>query len=456
MISGFQKEETMDKATTNLTIKTIQKSLDNFIQSSLHKFFFVDPWKELYDNVGQYSHFVISNKSTIPDLIIYNKTFNKNECFVGVNNKKMNKFPRKRFILRPKYRKEYNPQDTLCDKEMITQTFKVIHKGERDDSYESELIKEQLKRYQIVSCKSNDDIISNKDLRDERVVVNCESVEGDKLLDKLEEMLNKGNNNKIQQQIKQEEVCDVNDFFNKYDCKGNTIPQIEIQVQHEHKQTNQQHINTNIITNYDLPSQQYATTQSNSNTTNQTIYQPYQQHIQPQSPFPNMNILSLHSKQYQTQSNMNTLTIETKDDLALIQKNKTNYGMIELFGTEKDEENEDDPMMNDFHTDYSLINPIVFLENPALIIKKNIVDPKWFIMKDNKIIGNYNSEELLFFLNEKLNDPQYLETIWINDYNTDLAFKPKNLHEILKEKVPGLKRRYLKAKMGLNTKKPKA
>jgi hypothetical protein len=153
---------------------------------------------------------------------------------------------------------------------------------------------------------------------------------------------------------------------------------------------------------------------------------------------------------------MNTLTIETKDDLALIQKNKTNYGMIELFGTEKDEENDDDPMMNDFHTDYSLINPIVFLENPALIIKKNIVDPKWFIMKDNKIIGNYNSEELLFFLNEKLNDPQYLETIWINDYNTDLAFKPKNLHEILKEKVPGLKRRYLKAKMGLNTKKPKA
>ena len=79
MISGFQKEETMDKTVTTLTTKTTQKSLDNFIQSSLHKFFFVDPWKELYDNVGEYSHFVISNKSTIPDLIIYNKTFNKNE-----------------------------------------------------------------------------------------------------------------------------------------------------------------------------------------------------------------------------------------------------------------------------------------------------------------------------------------------------------------------------------------
>ena len=451
MISGFQKEETMDKNVTTLTTKTTQKSLDNFIQSSLHKFFFVDPWKELYDNVGEYSHFVISNKSTIPDLIIYNKTFNKNECFVGMNNKKMNKFPRKRFILRPKYRKEYNPNDTLCDKEMITQTFKVIQNG---DSYESELIKEQLKRYQIVSCKSNDDVISKKDVSKECVVVNCESVEGDKLFDKLEEMLNKGNDNKMQQQIKKEEVCDVNDFFDKYDCKGNTITQTGKQEQHEHKQTNQQKINTNIIINYDLSvlPQQHLT-QSNSNTT--IPYQSYQQHIQPNSPFPNMNMLSLHSKQYPPQSNMNTHIIENKDDLALIQKNKTNYGMIELFGTEKDEENDDDPMMNDFHTDYSLINPIVFLENPALIIKKNIVDPKWFIMKDNKIIGNYNSEELLFFLNEKHDDPQYLDTIWINDYNTDLAFKPKNLHEILKEKVPGLKRRYLKAKMGLNTKKPK-
>ena len=448
MISGFHKEKTMDKDTHS--VKATQKSLDNFIQSSLNKFFFVDPWKELYDNVGEYSHYVISNKSTIPDLIIYNKTFNKNECFVGMNLNKINKFPRKRFILRPKYKKEYNPHNTICDKEVIAQTFKVINKGRSDNSYESELISEQLKKYQIVSCKGNEDIIK-KDVSNEFVVVNCES---DELFDKLEGMLNKNNENKTQvqvqetqQQIKTEEVCNINDFFDKYDCKGNIITQTEKQVQHEYT-------NTNTINNYNLLPQQ----PSSSNTNKQT-YQPYQQHIKPHLPsqtqFPNMNMLTLHHTQYPTQNDMNTHTILNEDNLALTQKHKHNYDIIDLFGTEKDEENDDDPMMNDFHTDYSFVNPIVFLENPALIIKKNIVDPKWFIMKDNKIIGNYNSEELLFFLNEKSDDPQYLEAIWINDYNTDLAFKYKNLHEILKEKVPGLKRRYLKAKMGLNNKKTK-
>ena len=85
------------------------KELDSFIQNSLDKYFYVEPWKKLYDRTGKLHRDIISDKSTIPDLIIYNKTFNKSECFYESNGKTYIKFPRIRFILRPKYQKEYNP-----------------------------------------------------------------------------------------------------------------------------------------------------------------------------------------------------------------------------------------------------------------------------------------------------------------------------------------------------------
>ena len=88
------------------------KELDLFIQNSLDKYFYVEPWKKLYERAGKLHRNIISDKSTIPDLIIYNKTFNKSDCFLESNEKTYIKFPRMRFLLRPKYKKEYNPTVT--------------------------------------------------------------------------------------------------------------------------------------------------------------------------------------------------------------------------------------------------------------------------------------------------------------------------------------------------------
>ena len=88
------------------------KDLDSFIQNSLDKYFYVDTWKKLYERTGKLHRDIISDKSTIPDLIIYNKTFNKSDCFIESKEKTYIKFPRIRFILRPKYKKEYNPSVT--------------------------------------------------------------------------------------------------------------------------------------------------------------------------------------------------------------------------------------------------------------------------------------------------------------------------------------------------------
>ena len=70
------------------------KVFDDFIQNSLNKYSFVDPWNELYEATGVYSKYIVSNKSAIPDLVIYNKKFNKNECFFESKTTDFNSYPR--------------------------------------------------------------------------------------------------------------------------------------------------------------------------------------------------------------------------------------------------------------------------------------------------------------------------------------------------------------------------
>ena len=114
----------------------------------------------------------------------------------------------------------------------------------------------------------------------------------------------------------------------------------------------------------------------------------------------------------------------------------------------EEDDDDDDPIMNDPNPNFAIYNPAVFLENPALIVKKNFLQPNWFLMKDNKILGNYTSEELFYLLGEKIREGEKFENVCISDFQTDLVFQPKNLYEILKEKVPKLTKKFFKSKMG--------
>ena len=116
----------MDKNNINF------KEFDLFIQKCLDKYFYVEPWKKLYERAGKLHKDIISDKPTIPDLIIYNKTFNKSFCFYSSNPYSYVKFPRMRFILRPKFRKEYNPIDTYG-----TSDETLIYKKDKNLSYKN-------------------------------------------------------------------------------------------------------------------------------------------------------------------------------------------------------------------------------------------------------------------------------------------------------------------------------
>ena len=84
-------------------ITKMQKNLDGFIQDCLNKYKPVeDPDPIMYTNTTteEEKNLIISRKSTIPDLVIWNKNFNKNECFFDADTEKQSDFPRYRFYLR--------------------------------------------------------------------------------------------------------------------------------------------------------------------------------------------------------------------------------------------------------------------------------------------------------------------------------------------------------------------
>jgi len=125
------------------------RKLDLFIQKSLDLYFYVDPWKKLYERTGRIHRNVISDKSTIPDLIIYNKQFNKSECFYEMNNSTYVPYPRIRFILRPNFRKEYNPTATYGKEDEVYYIKGKNSYGNKDSSSNDEYVGEQTENLDI-------------------------------------------------------------------------------------------------------------------------------------------------------------------------------------------------------------------------------------------------------------------------------------------------------------------
>ena len=102
-----QEESNEQNEESNLSQKlynreNIHKSLDKYIQDCLDKYKPKEnPDPSLYENTTEKEKdLIISRKSTIPDLVIWNKRFNKNECFIGANINEDNDFPRFTFFLR--------------------------------------------------------------------------------------------------------------------------------------------------------------------------------------------------------------------------------------------------------------------------------------------------------------------------------------------------------------------
>ena len=147
---------------------------DDFIQNALDKFNYTSEIPKLDESAEKFHDYILNEKSTIPDLIIYNKTFNKNDCYSGYYNFGFNKFPRKKFVL--------NAQQNTENKE----NKEIDHKNNEEENKNEE--------------KNKDDNIKEK----EDIKINEEKNENKEII-KENDNVNKEDNNIESNNIKEEE-----------------------------------------------------------------------------------------------------------------------------------------------------------------------------------------------------------------------------------------------------------
>ena len=145
----------------------MQKSLDAFIQNCLNKFRFVEIKKELFPNIGEFTNLIISNKSTIPDLVIWNKPFNKYECFKDMKDSKaFYKYPRTHF-----YIKINNTEENIKKGKNVEQ--KIIEKEHENNNYEN-----LVSQVDKLDLRHIDEIKTKKDKKGNEIdgLENCDKI----------------------------------------------------------------------------------------------------------------------------------------------------------------------------------------------------------------------------------------------------------------------------------------
>ena len=225
------------------------KEFDSFIQNCLDKYFYVEPWKKLYDRTGRFHRDIISDKSTIPDLIIYNKSFNKSDCFYESNFKSYVKFPRMRFILRPKYKKEYNPKITYGNEEdAVLYYYKYKNKKDLGDNLNKNLNLNQInnspkvEKTEIQNKKTflKENKMDEEEEEEEPEWANDNVEDFNKIKIKfkaipetLEKQINKdikfnyNSNNNTKLEIKEKNIVDIDKFFIGENLEQNPVPEDE-------------------------------------------------------------------------------------------------------------------------------------------------------------------------------------------------------------------------------------
>ena len=159
----------------NIIQKQDLKNLDDFIQKCLDNFKFVEPKKELYETTGIDKDLIISHKSTIPDLVIWNKSFNKNNCFIGANTYVQNEFPRYLFYIKIKKNKKKNNNNIKKDDNNFNIDFFENNISKNNTSINEK--KDNNKNY-INEENKNDNIQKNEDNKSEKDAINHKNIEG--------------------------------------------------------------------------------------------------------------------------------------------------------------------------------------------------------------------------------------------------------------------------------------
>ena len=166
-----------------LVINTaLQKKNDRNIQYFLNRYKHYDENPEYAKNIGENENLIISHKSTIQDLVIYNKVFNKNECFYEANKKENNYFPRQQYYIR------------------FVKDEKLISKGLKDSKNEGVSEKKE-KGNQIENNKNNENNFSDDENDEMEIIKNSKNQNKMKEISYVENNSTISNNNSMYNEI---------------------------------------------------------------------------------------------------------------------------------------------------------------------------------------------------------------------------------------------------------------
>ena len=175
----------------------LQKSNDEYIQQILNQYKYYDEKKEFKENTGKDVDLVISHKPTIPDLVIYNKPFDKNKCFIEAKSGEMNTFPRKQFFIRfNEDNKEQFKKYSNSNKRKKENEKKVDNKSEKDKKNNTNKKEIEIKSGQIRIQEMSKSIVDYSDDGEE---------------EKEEEKIGDKNNFKEQDNEKEEKEVEKDD-----------------------------------------------------------------------------------------------------------------------------------------------------------------------------------------------------------------------------------------------------
>ena len=382
------------------------KNFDKFIQESLDKYIDVKVWKDLYNNTGENHKDIISDKSTIPDLVIYNKKFNKLDCFYYENNKKQYiKFPRKAFKLKKKSIKEYDPSLSYViydskeneRKEQKKRKRKKRRKkneegqkeeGKKDDKKKEEEKKEKGKMFEFKSIPKE---------KEEQFISNNIS-KNNELINELNDFMNNGNDNKIKIEIiKNNEKNDMNEkgkrksSYNSNNQKNKlSIPKFD---------------------NYD------------------DFYNKFVQNLQ----FQNLMLQkskSNNSSYKKINKKSGNFSLETKSLLDISHKSISDNNNGEKAST----------FMLKYHSNgpnilgQEEINFNNYLKDLEKFMKENLNERIWIVINEKiKFVHRYNSEELYYLLNNNAKNGELKNYSIYSIFNLKIFISPAELLDILKE-----------------------
>ena len=362
------------------------KKFDEFIQESLNKYFYVEAWDKLYSITKKDSYDIISDNSTIPDLVIYNKSFNKNDCFLYSNKKnKYIKFPRVQFLLRPKKIKYYNPSNTYEDKKeekdlefLKPFEFKSIPK-EIEEKYNNINKNNKSENNNVIFDELKDFMKSDND-KDNEIKVKLIKDDEQKEIDNKEKGDINNNKNNENKNRKYSNNNNKNVEKNKFDAP--------INMKNINYNTN---INNMVYNNYLM----------------------YQNLLFKNIQFQNNNINNLKMNDINNNKNNNDIT---KNNNA-----NNNMNSMSLYYNNNNENK---------NIEFEKI-----INNIDELINKNENNRNWKVidLRNNTIVYKFNSEELFIFLKTIINNKED-KNFFIGDSDTDILFNPIKIYEDLKIK----------------------